>query len=197
MKKWLLLSCIIASFVLFCSDGYADEAQDVEQETQAVDQEAHDAPSRQKVAERIKNQYQVDDQTIQKLRDQKMGYGEITTTLALAKRMDGGITDANIQKIVDLRKTDKKGWGEIAKQFNVKMGDLKKNIHAVNQAANHHSSDTAADSDDQSENQTEKSSWGKNKSLNDSDNSSHGHHSNMSGGASSGGNAGGHGHKGW
>jgi hypothetical protein len=37
--------------------------------------------------------------------------------------MPGGITNENIQKVMDLRQSDtKSGWGNVAKQLNLNLG---------------------------------------------------------------------------
>jgi hypothetical protein len=77
------------------------------------------------VTDRIKTEFKVDDARIQGLREQKLGYGEISIALSLAKGLPGGITDANVQKVMAMRQGPPvMGWGKIAKNLNVKMGPV-------------------------------------------------------------------------
>ncbi len=108
-----------------------DEAV-IEDQQKDTDKAAETEEGKNVVVTRIKDKFNVSDETIEKLHQQKMGYGEIDTTLALAQRMEGGITDDNIKKITDLRTGDQHlGWGQIAKKFNVTVGDLKKSAKAI------------------------------------------------------------------
>ena len=120
MKKWLILLIIgIFSLMpwvpLIGAKAYADEENPNEEQNKI---------------EKLKNKFDVSDSTIRNLRDQKLGYGEIDSTLGLAQQMPGGTTDENIQKVLSLRQGDgthKKGWGNVAKELGVKMGDIKGN----------------------------------------------------------------------
>ena len=75
------------------------------------------------VTEKLKNEFMVDDARVQGLRDQKLGYGEVSIVLSLAKDMPGGINDANVQRIMAMRQGPPvMGWGNIAKDLNLKLG---------------------------------------------------------------------------
>ena len=77
------------------------------------------------VTEKLKSEFKVDDARVQGLRDQKLGYGEVSIVLSLAKEMPGGITDANVQKIMAMRQGPPvMGWGNIAKDLNLKLGPV-------------------------------------------------------------------------
>lgn len=82
--------------------------------------------------EKIKTDFGVDDAAVQGLRDQKMGYGEITIALGLARQLPGGVTEANIQKIAALRKGPPvMGWGRIAGDLGLKLGPVITNVRKV------------------------------------------------------------------
>ncbi len=83
------------------------------------------------VMQRLEKEFNVTDTQITSLRDQKLGYGEISTVFALAQKM-GGITDANISKIMTLRQGPPvMGWGEIAKKLDLKLGSVVSSVHKV------------------------------------------------------------------
>ena len=131
-----MISIIFSGVLLFCSISFAvaEEATEktMKQDEQGVDHQAETDQGRGVVVQRIQDQFHVDDKTIQNLRKKHMGYGEITTLLSLTSRMEGGITQDNIDKITDMRQgSEKKGWGEIARQFNVKVGDLRRSVKNV------------------------------------------------------------------
>lgn len=82
--------------------------------------------------DKIKTDFVVDDATLQGLRDQKMGYGEITIALGLARQLPGGVTEANIQKITALRQGQPvMGWGRIARDLGLKLGPVISNVRKV------------------------------------------------------------------
>ena len=57
------------------------------------------------------------------LEEGKMGYGEISLALSLAKGMEGGINDDNLARITALRQGEPKmGWGKIAQDLGQKLG---------------------------------------------------------------------------
>lgn len=77
-------------------------------------------------ADRLKADYGVDDARVQGLRDRKLGYGEISHVLGIAEKMPGGITDANVKTIMDLRTgPPTMGWGKIAQRQGTSLGKLK------------------------------------------------------------------------
>jgi hypothetical protein len=85
------------------------------------------------VTQRLEKEFNVTDTQIQVLRDQKLGYGEIAIVFSLAQKMDGGITDANIQSVMTLREgTPTMGWGEIAKKLGTKLGPTISQVKSVN-----------------------------------------------------------------
>ena len=103
IKLLLVLSLVILGHPALAQDDEQDADQEIENQEAEINEAADTEDGQHKIRENLKNEFNVDDQTIQNLRDKKMGYGEISTTLALAERMEGGINDANIKPIVDLR----------------------------------------------------------------------------------------------
>jgi hypothetical protein len=96
------------------------------------------------VTERLQKEFKVDEARVQGLRDQKLGYGEISIVLALAKDMQGGITDANVQKIMVIRQGPPvTGWGNVASQLGVKLGPVTKNVKKISSQARKHEAKNA------------------------------------------------------
>jgi len=88
------------------------------------------------VVEKLKTGFGVDDALVQGLRDQKMGYGEITITLGLAQQLPGGITDENVQKIMAMRQGPPViGWGKIAQELGFKLGPVISKVKKVSAEA--------------------------------------------------------------
>lgn len=89
---------------------------------------ADDAASK----DEIKSEFKVDDARVQGMRDQKMGYGEISIALALAEKRPGGITDANVAAVLAERQgPPKMGWGQIARKQGVAPGGLRAKLERV------------------------------------------------------------------
>lgn len=135
---WKRIIVLTAVFVFALSPGlmvHAEDTQDIEAQIRAIDQSANSSAAGHQFTENLKTRYNVDDATIQELREKNMGFGEIATTLSFAQEMRGGINDQNIQKIIDLRRSQKKGWGEIAKDLKVNVDEVTTNIQSIHSGA--------------------------------------------------------------
>jgi len=85
-----------------------------------------------RVTDKIKAEFAVDDARVQSLRDKNLGYGEISIALGLAQGLPGGITDANVDKIMALRQGPPvMGWGRIAKELGLKLGPVQSKVHKM------------------------------------------------------------------
>lgn len=84
------------------------------------------------VSGKIEKEFSVSSSQVKTLRDRKMGFGEITIALSLARTMPGGVTDDNIQKVMAMRQGPPvMGWGAIAKQIGTKLGPVVSNARSV------------------------------------------------------------------
>ena len=138
MKKILVLY-LISFFLLFVSWSPSVRAEDkddsaLKEKASAIDKKANEPEGKKHVVEKLENQYHVSDERINKLREQKLGYGEIGIVFSMAEKMPGGINDDNIKKIMELRQggTHKEGWGKIANELNLKPGDIRERVNKVN-----------------------------------------------------------------
>ena len=79
---------------------------------------------RQRVSETIARRFNVPDKVVQDLRARRMGYGEVTITLALSQQlMKRGMTQQHaIDRLVGLRRSGQ-GWGLVARDLGLKLGD--------------------------------------------------------------------------
>ncbi|HCE98887.1 MAG TPA: hypothetical protein DER10_10385 [Elusimicrobia bacterium] len=108
------------------------EDRKLEASSGELDKSAANPEGQQRVADRIKTEFGVDDARVQGLRDKNMGYGEISIALGLAQGLPGGITDENVQKIVALRQGPPVvGWGKIAKDLGLKLGPVQSKVHKM------------------------------------------------------------------
>lgn len=90
------------------------------------------------VVDRIESKFKVTDAQINNLRNQKLGFGEITIVFALAEKLPGGITDANVNKIMSMRNgPPKMGWGEIANKLGFKLGPVISDVERVRKEERH------------------------------------------------------------
>ena len=102
-----------------------ETAEDKQADTAAVEVEktAATPEGQERVANKIKTQFGVDDARVQAMKDSGLNNGEIQVALALAQGMPGGINDENVQKLTALRQgPPKAGWGKIAKDLGLKVG---------------------------------------------------------------------------
>lgn len=104
----------------------ADEDADAQQAANEINSEAESDYGKEVVVNRLKNEFNVEESQINNLRSkEKLGYGEIGIALSLAQQMPGGITNENIQKVMDLRQGERKtGWGNVAKELNLNLGKV-------------------------------------------------------------------------
>lgn len=97
-----------------------------EAEEQQLDQEAATPAGTQHVTQRLMQEFGVDEARISSLRDERLGYGEIHHALSLAQQMPGGITDDNINQLLQMWQDQHLGWGQIAQQLDTKLGPVVK-----------------------------------------------------------------------
>lgn len=125
--SWLVVVSVLFFFGGSTSGmaGHEDkkEEQRLEAKARALDAEASQSEGRVKVVGHLTEEFNVDEARINSLRDKNLGYGEISNTLSLAQQMPGGINDANVQKVLELRQGEHKtGWGKVANDLDVRLG---------------------------------------------------------------------------
>lgn len=99
----------------------------------SLDKEAGAPDGQKTVVNKIMETYKVDEARVQALRDQKLGYGEVSIALGLAQGLPGGINDENVAKVMALRQGPPvMGWGKLAKELGLKLGPV---VSKVNKAA--------------------------------------------------------------
>jgi hypothetical protein len=141
MKRSLytIISVIMLSFSLaMLSAAWAAEPREEEslgKEATGINSSADNEKGEKVVVQRLEKEFNVTDAEIQALRDKKVGYGEIAIVFLLAQKT-GGITDANISKIMSLREGPPViGWGEIAKKLDVKLGPTVSEVNKIGKDA--------------------------------------------------------------
>ena len=104
----------------------------IEKDASALDKDTNKPEGEKMVVQRLEKEFNVDDTRINSLRNQKLGYGEIAIVLAMAERLPGGITDANINKIMSMRQGPPvEGWGKIAMKLGFKLGPVISKVERV------------------------------------------------------------------
>jgi len=102
----------------------ADEKR-LETTAMEIDKDAVQLEDAKMVTDRLKIEFKATDEQMQRLRDQKLGYGEICIALSMAQRLPGGVTDENLQKVTALRQGPPvMGWGNVAKELGTKLGPV-------------------------------------------------------------------------
>jgi hypothetical protein len=70
----------------------------------------------------VESQFMVNSARIREMRKAQLGWGDISVTLALASHLTGGITRANVNKVIELwRSSQLGGWGRIARSLGVRL----------------------------------------------------------------------------
>ncbi len=121
----LVLTVGVALLIGTAAPILADEDADAQQAANEINSEAESDSGKTAVINKLKNEFHVEESQINDLRAKKMGYGEVGIALSLAQQMPGGITNENIQKVMDLRQGERKtGWGNVAKELNLNLGKV-------------------------------------------------------------------------
>ena len=116
----------------FAEDGAPKDEQKLERAASDLDKAALKAEGPKEIESRLTSEFKVEDARVQGLRDQKLGYGEISIVLSLAEKRPGGITDANVAAIMAERMgPPKMGWGQIARKQGTTLGKLNEKLKRV------------------------------------------------------------------
>ncbi|MDA8245107.1 MAG: hypothetical protein M0025_13425 [Elusimicrobia bacterium] len=132
----LLAGLLLGAALPVLAQSKSPDEKKLDKSSLTMDKDAATPEGEKAVAARLTEEFKVDAARVQGLRDQKLGYGEVGIVLSLAQKLEGGITDANVQKIMDMRKGPPvQGWGEIAKQLGLKLGPVVSQVKKVSAAA--------------------------------------------------------------
>jgi hypothetical protein len=134
MKKTVSLFMFLFTIAAFTPAGAAASIarNRLDQSVTVLNRESSQPHGAQIVAGRLSREFGVTDTQIKELRAKRLGFGEITIVLSLAKQMPGGDTNANIQKVLALRQTNPPtGWGVVAKDLGLKLGKAVSQVHRV------------------------------------------------------------------
>jgi hypothetical protein len=141
MKRSLYM--IVSVFVLLLTmlgavwAAESREEKELRKEAAAINTTAGNAQGEKVVTLRLEKDFNVSSDRIQGLRDRNLGYGEIAIVLSLSRKMPGGATDANIQRVMTMRQgPPTMGWGEIAKKLGTKLGPAISQVKNVNKETN-------------------------------------------------------------
>lgn len=126
VKAGLLLALLVGTSTLWAADTKAD----LDKSVAALDKAGQKPEGQARVLEGISKDTGVPVQTLAEQRDKtKLGYGGLFIANALAKE-----TGKTFDQIAALHK-DGKGWGQIAKEHNVKLGPIVSQAKRAEKAA--------------------------------------------------------------
>lgn len=100
----------------------ASNSSETTEAEQSMDAQAAMPGGEAKVTQRLAEEFNVQPAKIEALRNKKMGYGEIHHALSLAKQLPGGLTQDNINTVMQMRQEEHMGWGQIAHSMNTNLG---------------------------------------------------------------------------
>ena len=130
----LLLPLLIAADP--CLAAPSKDETNLMREAAGLDKTASSPAGEAAVVKRIAGDFGVDRTRVAALRGRGLGYGEIAVVLSLAQKLPGGVTDATVEKVAELRQGPPvAGWGEIAKRLGVKLGAAVTRVKKVNNEA--------------------------------------------------------------
>ncbi len=119
--------------------GEVKHAQRLETQAKQLDADAAKAgtmPDGQKrVTETIAKQFKVEESVVTDLRSRKMGFGEISISLALSQELMKQNKTLTQQQALDTilarRQTGGQGWGAIANSLGLKLGRVVSEVHSA------------------------------------------------------------------
>jgi len=127
--KGRLLIFLIASFVFFSPVALGkDTEQDLRNAAQKIDKAATSPRGAEKVVASLCDKFNVPQSTIRDLRAQKLGFGEISILLALSQA-----TGKSTAELLQRFKAGQ-GWGKIAKDEAVNLGQVVSAVQKANPA---------------------------------------------------------------
>jgi hypothetical protein len=134
--KVMSLSLVLALFGAGAAQGMSKDEGKLEKASLELEKDSSKPENEKRIGASLKSEFKLEDSQVAGLRAQKLGYGEISTVLALAETMPGGATDANIQTLVAKRQGPPvMGWGQIAKELDVKLGKVIGKVKKVDASA--------------------------------------------------------------
>jgi hypothetical protein len=119
------------------------DERNLEREAKRLSDTAAKPDGEKAVLKELSTTFKTGEPAIRSLRDRTAGYGETAIVLSLAQTLPGGATDANVQKVLALRQGPPvMGWGQIARQLNVKLGRI---VSQVRKTANNSNREIKSD----------------------------------------------------
>lgn len=116
------LFLLAAAVPAFAQEQIAEEKK-MDKVEADLNKDAAEPEGQKNVVEKLKADFKVDDARIAGLVEKNLSYGGMAAALSLAQGLPGGITDANVQKVVALRQGPPvMGWGKVAKELGLKLG---------------------------------------------------------------------------
>jgi hypothetical protein len=140
-RSWMKPSAAILVMMLLIAGaawaGVSKDEKNLEREEKRINDTAAKPDGEKAVVKRLVEELKAGEQQIKALRDRKLDHGEIAVILSMAQTMPGGTTDANVQKVLDLRRgPPAAGWGEVARLVGTKLGRIVSQVRKVANNAN-------------------------------------------------------------
>ncbi len=138
-RSAVLGALVVLSILLVAGRSEAAPSKDesnLTRETARLDRTASTPSGEAAVIKRMRSDFGVDGDRIAALRAKGMGFGEVAIVLSLAQKVQGGITEGNIERVTALRNgPPARGWGEVAKQLGVRLGAAVSQVRKVQNEA--------------------------------------------------------------
>lgn len=139
-RSWLGTGVILMLMLLITGIAWAAVSKDeknLAREQKRINDTAAKPAGERAVVKRLVMDLKAGEQQVKALADRKLAYGEIAVILSMARTMPGGSTDANVQKVLDLRQgPPAAGWGDVARMLGAKLGRIVSQVRKVANNAN-------------------------------------------------------------
>lgn len=138
MKKMRSMALLAVAGVLMTGNAMAADVMKEEKKLQVgIDMLNADSklPQAEKVlTTKLTDEFGVKQDKITTLRKQDLGYGEIAAIFAMAGRMEGGITDKNINRVMSMHKS-RTSWNQIASTLKLDLADVADRVNSFEDSA--------------------------------------------------------------
>lgn len=96
------------------------------------------------IMKQLSENFNVGSDKVRSLLGSTMQFGDVAATLAFAEKLPGGITDANLKQVVNMR--SKGGWEQVAKSLNVSVSDVAGKLSSIEDSTHRNIKQAFADS---------------------------------------------------
>lgn len=127
----IFLFLLVLMFVWAVAVGAkASDERRLTREIVLLDRAASSPQGEQAVTAMLVRNFKITAEQVKSLRARDLPFGDIVALYAMADRMEGGVSPANVSRVVDLRQGSA-GWVQIARVYDVDLGSVSREVDRI------------------------------------------------------------------